>query len=214
MYYARLRSSWEELSHYDSFTEWPTSAPSENVPIPPTATEIYVKIVEKTRVFQFLAGLNPDFEYSRRSPIPPISGIPSETSALVVHYAYPAPPSVPSQTSHTSSPSLSPLPAAFGNSRLSRKKCDYYGIGPSPTAFIPVIIDDDSHVSHSDDDRPIVIWKEKRNGVHQFGGEWTTVRVDDEDLKLGWESRDLVERRRLLAIFLCLYLWKQPLEVQ
>ncbi|KAF6158489.1 hypothetical protein GIB67_022086 [Kingdonia uniflora] len=61
MYYARLRSSWEELSHYDSFIEWPASAPSEKVPIPPTATEIYVKIVEKTLVFQFLAELNPDF---------------------------------------------------------------------------------------------------------------------------------------------------------
>ncbi|KAF6153288.1 hypothetical protein GIB67_003478 [Kingdonia uniflora] len=65
MYYARLRSSWEELSHYDSFVEWPTSAPSENVPIPPTAAEIYAKIVEKTRVFQFLVRLNPDFEYAR-----------------------------------------------------------------------------------------------------------------------------------------------------
>ncbi|KAF6146571.1 hypothetical protein GIB67_008857 [Kingdonia uniflora] len=84
MHYARLRSSWEELSHYDSFIEWPASAelshydsfiewpasaPSENIPIPPTAAEIYVKIVEKT-----------------------------------VRYAYPAPPSVPLQTSHTSSP--------------------------------------------------------------------------------------------------------------
>ncbi|KAF6152181.1 hypothetical protein GIB67_019403 [Kingdonia uniflora] len=101
MYYARLRSSWEELSHYDSFIELPASVPSEKVPIPPTAAEIYAKIVEKTRVFQFLAGLNPDFEYarihlldrtlfpileethayclsdqSRRSPMPPISGIP------------------------------------------------------------------------------------------------------------------------------------------
>ncbi|KAF6166912.1 hypothetical protein GIB67_020141 [Kingdonia uniflora] len=54
----------EELSHYDSFIEWPTSTPSEKVP-PPTAAEIYTKIVEKTRVFQFLAGLNPDFEYAR-----------------------------------------------------------------------------------------------------------------------------------------------------
>ncbi|KAF6155618.1 hypothetical protein GIB67_034713 [Kingdonia uniflora] len=75
MYYARLRSSWEELSHYDNFIEWPASAPSEKVPIPPTATEIYAKIVEKTRVFQFLAGLNPDFEYARvhlldRTPFP------------------------------------------------------------------------------------------------------------------------------------------------
>ncbi|KAF6171660.1 hypothetical protein GIB67_042175, partial [Kingdonia uniflora] len=90
--------------------------------------------------------VNPDFEYaqihlldrthfptleeayayclsdqSRRSPIP------SETSAMVVRYAYPIPASVPSQTSHTSSPSLSPLPAASGNSRPLRKKCDYFG---------------------------------------------------------------------------------------
>ncbi|KAF6168394.1 hypothetical protein GIB67_018234 [Kingdonia uniflora] len=48
MYYARLRSSWEELSHYDSFIEWPASAPSKKVPPPPTAAQIYVKIVEKT----------------------------------------------------------------------------------------------------------------------------------------------------------------------
>ncbi|KAF6161532.1 hypothetical protein GIB67_009411 [Kingdonia uniflora] len=64
MYYARLRSSWEELSHYDSFIERPANAPSEKVHIPPTTTEINAKIVEKTQVFQFLAGLNPDFEYA------------------------------------------------------------------------------------------------------------------------------------------------------
>ncbi|KAF6166897.1 hypothetical protein GIB67_020331 [Kingdonia uniflora] len=93
----------EKLSHYDSFIEWP-SAPSEKVPSPSTATQICAKIVEKTRVLQFFARLNPDFKYalvhlldmthfptlekahayclsdqSRRSPIPPISGIPSET---------------------------------------------------------------------------------------------------------------------------------------
>ncbi|KAF6141204.1 hypothetical protein GIB67_036221 [Kingdonia uniflora] len=51
MYYARLRSSWEELFHYDSFIKWPASAPRENVHTPPTAAEIYAKIVEKTRVF-------------------------------------------------------------------------------------------------------------------------------------------------------------------
>ncbi|KAF6169289.1 hypothetical protein GIB67_013719 [Kingdonia uniflora] len=233
---------------------WGSSAPSENVPIPPTVAEIYAKIVEKTRVFQFLVGLNPDFEYarvhllnrthfptleeahayclfnqSRRSPMPPISGIPSKTSAMAIRYAYPAPPSVPSQTSHMSSPSLSQLPVASGNSRPSRKKCDYCedlssppsdplllsvpcefvisplvspsvsrplqvytrryperqpptpdcqassvapdlppaidsplsGIEPSPTAFIPVTSNDGSHVSHSDDDRPIAIRKEK-----------------------------------------------------
>ncbi|KAF6142094.1 hypothetical protein GIB67_037012 [Kingdonia uniflora] len=114
--------------------------------------EIYAKLVEKTRVFQFLAGLNPDFEYvrvhlldrtpfptleethayclfnqSRRSPMPTISGIASETSDMAVRYAYPAPPSVPSQTSHTSSPSFSLLPTASGNSRPPRKKCDYCG---------------------------------------------------------------------------------------
>ncbi|KAF6151432.1 hypothetical protein GIB67_020656 [Kingdonia uniflora] len=128
------------------------SAPSEKVPIPLTAVKIYAKIMEKTRVFQFLAGINPNFEYARvylldmtpfltleeahayclsdqscRLPMPPISGIPSETSAMAIRYAYPAPPSVPSQTSHTSSPSLSQLPAASGNSRPSRKKCDYCG---------------------------------------------------------------------------------------
>ncbi|KAF6138326.1 hypothetical protein GIB67_001555 [Kingdonia uniflora] len=100
MYYARLRSSWEELSHYDSFIEWQSSAPSENVPIPPTAVEIYAKIVEKTGV-SVSCRLNPDFKYarvhlldktsfptleeahayclfdqSRRSLMPPISGIP------------------------------------------------------------------------------------------------------------------------------------------
>ncbi|KAF6166774.1 hypothetical protein GIB67_005650 [Kingdonia uniflora] len=150
MYYARLRSSWEQLSHYDSFIEWPASAPSEKVHISPKVTEIYAKIVEKTRVFQFFAGLNPDFEYarvhlldrtpyptleeahayclsdqSRRSPMPPISGIPSETSIMVVPYAYPAPLSVPSQTSHTLSPSLSPLLTTSSNSCPPRKKCDY-----------------------------------------------------------------------------------------
>ncbi|KAF6165262.1 hypothetical protein GIB67_030444 [Kingdonia uniflora] len=152
IYYGRLRSSWEELSHYDSFIEWPTSAPSKKVPILPMAVEIYAKIVEKTQVFQFLAGLNPDFEYarvhlldripfstledahayylsdqSRRSPLPHIFRIPSETSVMAIRYAYLVPPSVPSQTLHTSSPSLSQLPAASGNSRPSRKKCDYCG---------------------------------------------------------------------------------------
>ncbi|KAF6144279.1 hypothetical protein GIB67_024506 [Kingdonia uniflora] len=146
------------------------SAPSEKVPIPPMVAEIYVKFVEKTRVFQFLAWLNPNFEYarvhlldrtlfptlgeahayclsdlSRRSPMPPISRIPSETSVMAVRYAYLAPPSVLSQTSHTSSSSLSPLPTASG-------------IEPSPTASIPVTTDDDSPVSHNDDDKPIAIW--------------------------------------------------------
>ncbi|KAF6163513.1 hypothetical protein GIB67_002518 [Kingdonia uniflora] len=121
MYYARLRLSWEELSHYDGFIELPASAPSEKVPIPPTTAEIYAKIVDKTRVLLFLVGLNPNFEYarvhlldrahsptledahayclsdkSRRSPIPLISRIPWETSVLAIHYDYPTPPSFPS----------------------------------------------------------------------------------------------------------------------
>ncbi|KAF6174890.1 hypothetical protein GIB67_026378 [Kingdonia uniflora] len=200
IYYARLRSSWEELSHYDSFIEWPASTPSEKVPILPMTAEIYAKIVEKTRVFQFLPGINPNFEYSqvhlldrtpfptlkeahayclsdqsRRSPMPPISKIPSETSNMVVRYAYLAPPLVPSQTSHASSPSLSPLPAASGNSHPPEEEVSllwiwYHercvmnrGIEPSPTASIPVTTDDNLHVSHSDDDRMITIRNEKRN---------------------------------------------------
>ncbi|KAF6148859.1 hypothetical protein GIB67_014230, partial [Kingdonia uniflora] len=133
-------------------------------------------------------GLNPDFEYVRvnlldktpfptleeahvyhfsdqsgRSPMPPTSGIPSETSVMAVRYAYPVPPSVPSQTSHISSPSVSPLLVASGNSRPPRKKYDYCGIEPSPTSSIPITTDDDSHVSHTDDDKPITIRKEKHN---------------------------------------------------
>ncbi|KAF6140655.1 hypothetical protein GIB67_013948 [Kingdonia uniflora] len=163
MYCARLQSSWEEVSHYDSFIKWPASAPSEKVIILPTAAEIYAKIVKKTRVFQFLAGLNPDFDYarvhlldrthfptleeaytyclsdqSRRSPMPPISGIPSETFVMAIRYAYPAPPSVPSQTSHTSSPSHSPLPAASGNTRPLRKKCDYCDLSSPPSDPLPL----------------------------------------------------------------------------
>ncbi|KAF6164983.1 hypothetical protein GIB67_005352 [Kingdonia uniflora] len=114
MYYARLRSRWEELSHFDSFFEWPASAPSKKVHILPSVAENYEKIEEKTRVFQFLTRLNLDFEYarvhqlnktpfptfeeahtyclsvqSRRSPIPLIPRIPSETSAMAIRYAYP-----------------------------------------------------------------------------------------------------------------------------
>ncbi|KAF6164195.1 hypothetical protein GIB67_010165 [Kingdonia uniflora] len=73
---------------------------SENIHTSLTTVKIYAKIVEMTRVFKFLAGLNPDFEYarvllhdrthflifeeahtyylsdqSRRSPMPLISGI-------------------------------------------------------------------------------------------------------------------------------------------
>ncbi|KAF6143136.1 hypothetical protein GIB67_011095 [Kingdonia uniflora] len=103
------------------------SAPSEKVHIPYTTTKIYVKIMEKTRVFQFLTGLNPDFRHarvylldmtpfltleethvyylsdqSRRSPMPPISGIPSEAFDMAIQYTYPGPLLVSSQTSHTS----------------------------------------------------------------------------------------------------------------
>ncbi|KAF6142771.1 hypothetical protein GIB67_023253 [Kingdonia uniflora] len=134
---AKSNPKYAKWFSYDSMR--PASAPSEKVPTLPTIAEIYAKIVEKTWVFQFLAGLNPDFEYarvhllnitpfptlkeantyclsdqSRRLPMPLISGIPSETSAMTVRYAYPVPPSVPSQTSQTSSPSLSSLPAASG----------------------------------------------------------------------------------------------------
>ncbi|KAF6153452.1 hypothetical protein GIB67_030604, partial [Kingdonia uniflora] len=42
------------------------------------------------------------------------------------------------------------------------------GIEPSPTASIPVTTDDDSPVSHSDDDRPIIIRKEKRQSHFKF----------------------------------------------
>ncbi|KAF6145877.1 hypothetical protein GIB67_028872 [Kingdonia uniflora] len=120
VYYVRLRSSWEELSHYDSFIKWPASIPRKKVLTLPTAATIYAKIVEKTQVFKFLAGLKLDFEYarvhlldrthfltleeahayylsdqSRLSLTPPIFGIPSEPSVMVVRYAYPVPPSVP-----------------------------------------------------------------------------------------------------------------------
>ncbi|KAF6153607.1 hypothetical protein GIB67_027474 [Kingdonia uniflora] len=149
MYYARLRSSWEELSHYNSFIEWPASAPSENVPIPPTAAKIYVKIVEKTRVFQFLAGLKPDFEYARvhlldMTPFPTLEEVYTRR-----HPGY-QPPTPDCQTS-----SVAPgLPPAI-DSPLS-------GIGHFPIASIPVTTNDDSPVSHSDDDRPNAIRKEKR----------------------------------------------------
>ncbi|KAF6166111.1 hypothetical protein GIB67_023821 [Kingdonia uniflora] len=74
-------------------------------------------------------------DQNRRSPMPPISGIPLETSNMDVRYAYPAPLSVPSQTSHTSSPSLSPLPATSGNSRPPRKKCAYFASHAGNFAF-------------------------------------------------------------------------------
>ncbi|KAF6162599.1 hypothetical protein GIB67_003145 [Kingdonia uniflora] len=48
---------------------------------------------------------------SRQSPMPHFF-----PSAMTHRYAYPAPPSVPSQILHTSSPSPSPLPVASGNS--------------------------------------------------------------------------------------------------
>ncbi|KAF6153870.1 hypothetical protein GIB67_001103 [Kingdonia uniflora] len=240
MYYARLRSSWEELSHYDSFIEWPASAPSEKVYIPPTTAEIYAKIVEKTRVFQFLAGLNPDFEYarvhlldrtpfptleeahvyclfdqSRRSPMPPISGISSETSAMAIRYAYPAPPSVPSQTSHTSSPSLSQLPAVYTRRHPGRQPpipdCQASSIAPglppaidsllssiepSPTASIPVTTDDDLPVSHSDDDRPIeqIIVDTEWITMKQQACFRVSKRIE------GWKAKSLSQAGRITLI--------------
>ncbi|KAF6171298.1 hypothetical protein GIB67_036966 [Kingdonia uniflora] len=234
MYYARLRSSWEELSHYNSFIEWLASALSEKIPTPPMGVEIYAKFVKKTRVFQFFTGLNPDFEYARvhlfdkipfptleeahayclfdqscRSSMPHIFGIPSETFVMAVRYAYPVPPSVPLQTSHTSHltflyyPQLSATLAPRGRSDYcdsgSFSLCLPYwqlpmqvytpghpgrqpltpdcqtssvalglslaidlplsGIEPYHTSSLPITTDDDSHVSHSDDDRPIAIRK-------------------------------------------------------
>ncbi|KAH7543796.1 hypothetical protein JRO89_XS15G0021100 [Xanthoceras sorbifolium] len=113
------------------------------------AAEIYAKIVEKNRVFQFFAGLNSEFEYARvhlldRSPFPtleeahsyclsdqsrrmPMHHIPgslSESSANAVRYGFP--PSTPSQTPQITTPSLSLLPPASSNSR-PRKKCDHCG---------------------------------------------------------------------------------------
>ncbi|KAF6144224.1 hypothetical protein GIB67_004897 [Kingdonia uniflora] len=66
-----------------------------------------------TCMIAHVCGLNPDFEYARVylldwTPFPTLE----ETFVMAVRYAYPAPPSVLSQISHTSSPSLSSLPAA------------------------------------------------------------------------------------------------------
>ncbi|KAF6153078.1 hypothetical protein GIB67_034800 [Kingdonia uniflora] len=148
-YYLSGQSRWSPMSPISGIPS-KTSAMAVRYahPAPPSVPSQ----TSQTRVFQFLAGLNLDFEYarvhlldrtpfptleeahayylsgqSRWSPMSPISGIPSETSAMAVRYAHPAPPSVPSQTSHTSLPILSPLPASSGNSRPSRKKCDYCG---------------------------------------------------------------------------------------
>ncbi|KAF6168479.1 hypothetical protein GIB67_005031 [Kingdonia uniflora] len=126
----------------------------------------------------------------RQSPTPPIPGIPLEIFVMALRYAYSAPPLVPSQTSYTSSPSLSPLPVASCNPHPPRKKYGYGGCQPPtpdcqassialrlppatdssvcsietfPTTSILVTTDDDSLVSHNDDDRLIVIQKEKRN---------------------------------------------------
>ncbi|KAF6147875.1 hypothetical protein GIB67_014455 [Kingdonia uniflora] len=199
-------------------------------------------------------------DQSRQSPMPPISGIPSETSVITVRYAYPTPPSVSSQISNTSSPSLSSLPAASCNSHPpspSRKKCDYCvrqilwplmfslrmkstgfdsfsiclphrqllmqvytrrhpgrqppipdfqtssvapglplatdsplsGIDPSPTASIPVTTDDDSPVSHSDDDGPIAIRKEKRNArkLDRYSDTASIIK-DDTDGKTSYKT--------------------------
>ncbi|KAF6165000.1 hypothetical protein GIB67_041770 [Kingdonia uniflora] len=152
MYYARLRSSWEELSRYDSSSSGQLAHQVKLFLFHLRQQRFMQRLWRRLGCFSFLWGLNPDFEYarvhlldrtpfptleevhaycfsdqSRRSPMPPVSGIPSETFAMAIRYAYLAPPSVPLQTSHTSLPSLSLLPADFGNSRPSRKKCDYCG---------------------------------------------------------------------------------------
>ncbi|XP_059625859.1 uncharacterized protein LOC132268941 [Cornus florida] len=54
-YIAKLRAIWEEMSYYDSFHSWKD----------PDDAVLYAGIVEKNRVFQFLAGLNDEFEYAR-----------------------------------------------------------------------------------------------------------------------------------------------------
>ncbi|KAF6154165.1 hypothetical protein GIB67_016417 [Kingdonia uniflora] len=140
---------------------------------------------------KLLAGLNPDVEYARvhlfdwtpfptleeaysyclpdqshRSHMPHIYGIPLENFTIAIRYAYLVPPSVPSQTLHTSSPSLSPLPATIG--LLLATNLPLSGIEPSPNASIPVTTDDDSPISHSDANKPITIKKEKRNAENQI----------------------------------------------
>ncbi|KAF6175869.1 hypothetical protein GIB67_003357 [Kingdonia uniflora] len=153
MYYARLRSSWEELSHYDRFIEWPASAPSENIHIPPTAVEIYAKIIEKTRVFQFLAGLNPDFEYARVHLLNK-----THFSTLEEAHAY-----CLSDQSRRQPPTPDCQASSVTPGLPSATDFPLSGIEPSQTASIPVTTtDDDSLVSHSDDDRPIVIRKGKQ----------------------------------------------------
>ncbi|KAF6159127.1 hypothetical protein GIB67_032744 [Kingdonia uniflora] len=165
MYYARLRSSWEELSHYDSFIEWPASAPSKNVPIPPMTAEIYAKIMEKTWVFQFLAGLKPDFEYAQvhlldKTLFPTLEEahaycLSDQSLSRPLQVYTRRHPGRQSPTPDCQASSVVPgLPPTI-DSPLS-------GIEPSPTAFIPVTTDDDSLVSHSDDNRPIAIRNEKR----------------------------------------------------
>ncbi|KAF6157011.1 hypothetical protein GIB67_039772 [Kingdonia uniflora] len=169
---SRMRSDKiEALS--SSFMHLAT-APSKKVLIPPTAAEIYAKIMEKTQVFQFLEGLNPNFVYARvhlldrtpfsaleeahayclsdqirRSLMPSLSRIPSETSVMVIRYAYPAPPSVytrrhpgrqPPKLGCQASSIASGLPPAI-DLPLS-------GIEPSPTPSIPVTTDEDSPVSY------------------------------------------------------------------
>ncbi|KAF6136419.1 hypothetical protein GIB67_019302 [Kingdonia uniflora] len=54
-YNAKLRAVWEEMDHYQSATKWDTVADSEK----------YAKLIEKNRIFQFLQGLNSEFEFAR-----------------------------------------------------------------------------------------------------------------------------------------------------
>ncbi|KAF6158698.1 hypothetical protein GIB67_040212 [Kingdonia uniflora] len=163
---------WESLA----------SAPSKNVPTPSMTAEIYAKIAEKTRVFQFLQGSIPtlsihEFIYLTRllsqllkrythivSPIRVVGHLcflSSRSLQRLLLWLFVMLIRVLSQGEYflvrhlplkdLSSPPSDPL--------LLSNSC----FGPSSTTFILVTINNDSHVSHSDDDRPITIQKEKRN---------------------------------------------------
>ncbi|KAF6145510.1 hypothetical protein GIB67_026191, partial [Kingdonia uniflora] len=54
-YFFKLQAKWEEMDHYKSFIEWETTKD--------VAT--YAGIVSKRRIFQFLAGLNSEYEFAR-----------------------------------------------------------------------------------------------------------------------------------------------------
>ncbi|KAH7570727.1 hypothetical protein JRO89_XS05G0167500 [Xanthoceras sorbifolium] len=64
-YYGSFDWPEKELSLYDSFIDWLASAVGATTPLPSTTVEIYENTMEKNRVFQFLAGLNSEFEYAR-----------------------------------------------------------------------------------------------------------------------------------------------------